>query len=350
LRFLLRWQHATPDTKVEGRRGLLALIEQLQGFDLSAGAGEQHVLPARMAEYKPEWLDALCMSGDVAWGRLGIEDFAERTTITSRATPIALLLRNDLPWLMEAARGDLAVGEPAEGATKLVLDELRRRGALFHNELAAVAGSSADVEEALWDGVARGLITADGFGAIRSLLRSRQLKGSSAAPAAVPRRRLRRGATGRVAADGRWCLLPTSAPTGTNDTDELAEAVAEQLLARWGVVFRDLVQRETLALPWRDVIYALRRLEARGTIRGGRFVTGFTGEQYALPQAVEQLRRIRKIERTGEVIRLSGADPLNLVGVIVPGTRVPAVRTAVVEYTDGLAQADAATELAGAVV
>lgn len=342
MRFLLRWQHATPDTRLEGRRGLCKLVEQLQGFELSAGAWEQHVFAARMADYRAEWLDALCMSGDIAWGRLGTRHTSDEepvTTRTSRATPIAVVLRNDLHWLLQAARGDdHHPTVPSEGATAAVLDELRRRGALFHNELATVVGSSEAVEDALWDGVARGLITADGFGAIRSLLRARQLKA-----VVQPRRRLRRGATGRVGADGRWCLLPQASEV--DDVDELAEAVAEQLLARWGVVFRDLVARESLGgLPWRDVLYALRRMEARGTARGGRFVTGFTGEQYALPDAVDALRRVRKLERTGQVVTLSGADPLNLVGVIVPGRRVPAIRTAVVQYVDGLAEPSPAAE------
>lgn len=348
LRFLLRWQHATPDTRLEGRRGLLKLLEQLQGFELSAGAWEQHVLRTRIADYQPAWLDSLCMSGDVAWGRLGIRPSAVATTAegdadewvrttTSRATPVALLLRNDLPWLLQAARGDAAPAEPADGPTRAVLDELRRRGALFHNELATALESTAAVEDALWDGVARGLITADGFGAIRSLLQARAARAAAGPP--VARRRLRRGATGRVAADGRWCLLPAAAPV--DGVDDLAEAVAEQLLARWGVVFRDLVVRETLAVPWREIVYALRRMEQRGTVRGGRFVTGFTGEQYALPDAVDALRRVRKLERTNEVVTLCGADPLNLVGVIVPGARVPAIRTATVTYVDGAAVASA---------
>jgi ATP-dependent Lhr-like helicase len=162
------------------------------------------------------------------------------------------------------------------------------------------------------------------------LLKARQLK----AVLPQPRRRLRRGASGRIGADGRWCLLPDAGDV--DDIDELAEAVAEQLLARWGVVFRDLVGRESLGIPWREVLYALRRMEARGTARGGRFVTGFTGEQYALPEAVDALRRVRKLERSGERIALSGADPLNLVGVIVPGRRVPAIRTATVVYVDGI--------------
>lgn len=333
IRFLLRWQHATPDTRLEGRRGLLKAIEQLQGFELSAGAWEQHLLPARVAGYRSEWLDSLCMSGDVAWGRLGIRtgttaDDEWAATKTSRATPVTVALRNDLPWLLQAARGDHRADEPADGPTRRVLDELRRRGALFHTELAGALGSVQAVEGALWDGVARGLITADGFGAIRSLLHSRQK-----ATFPVPRRRLRRGASGRTGADGRWCLLPNAEPV--DDADELAEAAAEQLLARWGVVFRDLMFRETLAVAWRDVLYALRRMEARGTVRGGRFVTGFSGEQYALPEAVDALRRVRKLDRTGETVTLCGADPLNVAGVLAPGPRVPAVRTTSVTYVDG---------------
>jgi ATP-dependent Lhr-like helicase len=140
---------------------------------------------------------------------------------------------------------------------------------------------------------------------------------------------------GVVGAEGRWAILPPAALE--EDRESLAEHAAEQLLARWGVVFRDLLVRENLGLPWRDVVWALRRMEARGTVRGGRFVTGFTGEQYALPHAVDALRRVRKLERSGEIVRLSGVDPLNLIGTIVPGSRVPAVRTQTVVYRDGAA-------------
>ena len=180
--------------------------------------------------------------------------------------------------------------------------------------------------------MARGLLTADGFAAVRSLLAGRQV--SSGRPY-LARRGLRRGSTGPASAGGgRWSLLPGAGVI--DDRDGLAEAVAEQLLARWGVVFRDVIARETLALPWRDIIWALRRMEARGTVRGGRFVTGFTGEQYALPEAVDQLRAVRRAPRDGEVVHLSAADPLNLVGIITPGPRVPALRTNTVTYTDGL--------------
>src|SRR5439155_1249067 len=183
-------------------------------------------------------------------------------------------------------------------------------------------------EEALWDCVARGLVTADGFRAVRSLLRRRS-------HARVPERRLRRGRTGLTGGSaGRWSLLPDAMAEG--DPDELAEAVAEQLAARWGVVFRDLVVRENLAVPWRDVLWAFRRMEARGTIRGGRFVTGFSGEQFALAEAVDALRAVRRQERAGETVSISAADPLNLVGIVLPGPRVPALGVTTVTYVDGI--------------
>jgi ATP-dependent Lhr-like helicase len=212
-----------------------------------------------------------------------------------------------------------------------VLDALGQRGALFVTELSsATRRLPTEIENALWDAVARGLVTADGFGAVRALLAGRQ----QPVRRHQARRGLRRGASGRTAGEGRWSLLPPA--EAIDDRDALAEAVAEQLLARWGVVFRDLLARETLAVPWRDVLWAFRRMEARGTIRGGRFVTGFSGEQYALPEAVEQLRAVRRRERTGETVRISATDPLNLVGIITPGPRVTAVRTNTVAYVDGL--------------
>jgi ATP-dependent Lhr-like helicase len=338
VRFLLRWQHVAPGSQRQGRAGLVTIVEQLQGFELPAGTWEQAVLPARLSGYRPEWLDHLCHSGELAWGRLRVRDEASDDgvvrsgTITSRATPVTLLLRSDLQWLLPAARGAAEPAEPAAGATRDVLDALRQRGALFLSELAGAAGRlPAEVENALWDGVARGLVTADGFAAIRALLAGRQSPSHRQWQA---RRGLRRGATGHAASGGRWSLLPRA---GTiDDRDALAEAVAEQLLARWGVILRELACRETLALPWRDVLWALRRMEARGTARGGRFVTGFAGEQYALPDAVDQLRAIRRSPRTGEIVQLSATDPLNLVGILTPGPRIPAVRTNTVTYIDGL--------------
>ncbi len=361
MRFLLRWQHVTPDTKREGRFGVLAVIEQLQGFELATGAWERHVLAARVDGYRREWLDELCISGQVCWGRLSIRDLqsravpgspvaglagqapavarrpAEQTPAVarraapSRATPITIALRGDLPWLLAAARGDQEPALPEPGRALDVLDALRQQGALFRHDLAGATGlSPADVDAALWDGVARGLVTADGFRAIRSLLRRGDRQPF------VPRRGLRRGAgAGAVptGSAGRWSLLPN--PIAGADRDELAEAVAEQLAARWGVVFRDLAIRESLAVSWREVLWAFRRMEARGTIRGGRFVTGFSGEQYAHPDAIDVLRAVRKQPRSGEVVRLSAADPLNLTGIVLPGPRIPAIGSNTVTYLDG---------------
>jgi ATP-dependent helicase Lhr and Lhr-like helicase len=363
VRFLLRWQHVAAGTRREGRAGALAVVEQLQGYELAAAAWERPVLAARVDGYRVEWLDDLCLSGDVTWSRLSVrgggapaggapadgaaadggelvEAAAWSGMSPSRATPITLAVREDLPWLLQAARGDRAPQEPGPGPTRDVLDALRRHGALFPADLAAVTGRSAlEVEEALWDAVARGLVTADGFEAVRSLLYRR-------AAARLPHHpRLRRAGSRRVArVAGRWSLVPAAA--ATEDADELAEAVAEQLLARWGVVFRDLLARETFTVPWREVLWALRRLEARGLIRGGRFVNGFSGEQYAAPEAVEELRAVRRLRLAGEAVTLSAADPLNLVGIVLPGPRVPAVGGTTVTYVDGLPEPAAAAATA----
>ena len=335
MRFLLRWQHVTADTRREGSRGVLAVVEQLQGFELAAGAWEKAVFPARVTGYRREWLDEVCLDGGVAWGRLSVrgdpDELPRRAGAPSRATPVTLTIRDDLPWLLRAARGDLRPAEPGPGSTCDVLGALRERGALFPPDLETLTGRlPAEVEEALWDGVARGLITADGFRAVRSLFARR------AAQNAPGRHRLRRGSQLSSRTAGRWSLLPE--PAAGCDPDDLAEAVAEQLAARWGVVFRDLMARENLTVPWREVLWALRRMEARGTICGGRFVTGFSGEQFAHPDAMAMLRDIRKRPRTGETILLSAADPLNLTGIVLPGPRIPALQTNTVSYTDGVVE------------
>jgi ATP-dependent helicase Lhr and Lhr-like helicase len=332
IRFLLRWQHVTADTRREGSRGVLAVVEQLQGFELAAGAWEKAVFPARVTGYRREWLDEVCLDGGVAWGRLSVRGEADepprRAGAPSRATPVTLTIRDDLPWLLRAARGEHRPAEPGPGSTSDVLDALRQRGALFPPDLESLTGRlPSEVEEALWDGVARGLVTADGFRAVRTLFARRAMQN------APGRRRLRRGSQLSSRTAGRWSLLPE--PPADCDPDDLAEAVAEQLAARWGVVFRDLLARENLAVPWREVLWALRRMEARGTICGGRFVRGFSGEQFAHPDAVGMLREIRKRPRTGETVALSAADPLNLAGIVLPGPRVPAVATNTVTYVDG---------------
>jgi ATP-dependent Lhr-like helicase len=344
IRFLLRWQHVTADTRREGSRGVLAVVEQLQGFELAAGAWEKAVFPARVTGYRREWLDEVCLDGGVAWGRLSVRGEADepprRAGAPSRATPVTLTIRDDLPWLLRAARGEHRPAEPGPGSTSDVLDALRQRGALFPPDLESLTGRlPSEVEEALWDGVARGLVTADGFRAVRTLFARRAMQN------APGRRRLRRGSQLSSRTAGRWSLLPE--PPADCDPDDLAEAVAEQLAARWGVVFRDLLARENLAVPWREVLWALRRMEARGTICGGRFVHGFSGEQFAHPDAVGMLREIRKRPRTGETVALSAADPLNLAGIVLPGPRIPAVATNTVTYVDGALEDQGAVDSVG---
>jgi ATP-dependent Lhr-like helicase len=348
VRFLLRWQHVASGTRREGSRGVLAVVEQLQGFELAAGAWEKSVLSARVTGYQREWLDGLCLSGEISWGRLSLraleaEEPARERPVSSgrglspsRATPITLTIREDLPWLLRAARGEREPLWPGPGRTADVLEALASHGALFPPDLAVHTGRlPSEIEEALWEGVARGLVTADGFRAVRALLARNLLNSASTAQA---RRGLRRAGQHTTRTGGRWSLLPPAAPG--SDPDELAEAVAEQLAARWGVVFRDLLVRENIAVPWREVLWAFRRLEARGTIRGGRFVSGFSGEQFAHPDAVDVLRQVRKQPRAGETVRLCAVDPLNLVGIVLPGSRIPAVATNSVTYVDGAVPAE----------
>jgi ATP-dependent Lhr-like helicase len=301
--FLQAWWHAAPATQLHRRAGLAEVIEQLQGFEFPAGEWER-ILAERVESYRPEWLDELCLSGEVAWSRLSILEpaadgespAAPSVKTPSRRTPITFMLRHDLPWLLQAYRGSVAPAEPTDGCGREVLDTLRRRGALFHSELQANTNRlPTDIEEGLWDGVARGLITADGFNAVRSLLHARPRFARRQRPYPRPGSRGRRG-TWRQGVEGRWTLLPAAEPI--EDVEELAEAVAWQLLLRWGVVFRDVYLKERLAVPWREILWALRRLEARGQIRGGRFVTGVTGEQFADETTIPQLRRHRSRTRS----------------------------------------------------
>jgi ATP-dependent Lhr-like helicase len=332
MRFLLRWQHVAPGTQLSGEAGLVSVIEQLEGFEAAAACWERDVFARRLRHYDPTWLDRLCHDGEVAWLRLTPRpgtDATGRAGSPSKATPIAVVFRSDLPWLLDAARSGSPTAGPSLGATAEVAEVLRDRGASFASELAAATRRLPDdVERGLWDGVARGLVMCDGFGAIRGRVGSTRSRPR-------PRRmsRLPRTVAAPRGAAGRWSLVPPA--SNEVDRDELAEAVAEQLLNRWGVVFRDLAAADSLRLAWREVQWALRRLEDRGLVRGGRFVTGF-GEQYALPAAADQLSHVRKAARTGERVVLNATDPLNLVGVVVPGETVPAVRTNRVVYVDGL--------------
>ncbi len=329
MRFLLRWQHVAPGTQLRGSDGLFAVLDQLQGYEAAAAIWEPQLLKKRLADYSPTWLDSLCHSGEVAWCRLSPRPGNGHQSAwgPSKATPIAVVMREDLPWLLAATRADGEPGPDASPATAEVVEVLGRRGASFSKDIEHATGRlGEDVARALWDGVARGLLMCDGFGAIRSRLAPRHTR---ALPSA---RRFRQRRNPGVA--GRWSLVP--APDRSQGKEELAERLALQLLARWGVLVRDLVATEKFGLPWRELQWALRRLEDRGIIRGGHFVAGFSGEQFALPEAVQELTSTQKRPKDGKAVTISAADPLNLVGRVVAGESVPALHTRTVTFIDGL--------------
>jgi ATP-dependent Lhr-like helicase len=494
MRFLCRWQHAAPAGRLHGVDGTLQVIRQLQGYEIPAAAWEAEILPRRVAGYKPDLLDRLCLSGEVVWGRLsphpafgpppqendsrnpvpgvrrrgaaalpggsvaaknGESDGESPTETTrrrrvrpTRAAPISLFLREDAPYLLaeaKAAAEDPALGgrwmsradgrasgavaprnggllatppHAAERGThrrgddspraenmtgngsslesslthpaREVLAALQSRGASFFADLVrATRRLPSEVEDGLWELVAAGLVTADGFENLRALVDPKRRRGEGRGRTARPRHaagrwallaevlgsdqsaagdtaegdRFSRAVGSQEAADSQQArtavTVPARAHSSLENNEELdplleenieeaevhpaakppatpVEAFARQVLARWGVVFRDILQRETLAPPWRDLLLVLRRMEARGEIRGGRFVEAFRGEQFALPEAVEALRAVRRAEPAGEEIAISAADPLNLAGIILPGPRLSAAAGVTVRLRDGV--------------
>ncbi len=308
--FLQTWQHVAPGTQLHGADGTLHVIRQLQGYEIPAAAWEMEILARRIAKYDPDFLDELCFSGEVMWARVSphpalVENRRVRPT---RIAPITLFLREDAGWLMSpgAASDSPALSHAAQD----VLLGLERNGASFFVDLPRQTHRLAsEVEDGLWELLAAGLVTADGFDNLRALIDPKRRKGEGRGREKRPRH-----------AAGRWALLRHDA-TPMN-RDERVEHFARQLLIRWGVLLRDLLVRETLAPPWRDLLPVLRRMEARGEIRGGRFVSGFTGEQYARPEALELLRMIRRQPEKHPAVAVSGADPLNLAGIVLPGPRV----------------------------
>jgi len=343
MRFLFQWQHVSTGSRLHGEAGLLDIIAQLAGFEAAASAWEPHLLRARLAKYEPELLDRLCLSGAVSWGRLSphprlaqVGDLERRRIIPTSVAPISFFPREESEWLRDVFHDDAASQGPDPYARlSHVAQDLRRtlheRGASFFADLVRMTNHlQTEVEEGLWELVAAGLVTADGFDNLRALMDPRRRR-------AEGRERTRRP---RHAA-GRWALLRTTTshqPSTPTIQHSFVEPVARQLLRRYGVVFRDLLARESLVQSWRDLLVQYRRMELQGEIRGGRFVSGFTGEQFALPEAIESLRAARKRNESGAVsheIKLSASDPLNLAGVILPGPRVPAVPSNFVVFRDG---------------
>ena len=309
--FLARWQHIASGSQLHGADGVLQIVRQLQGFEIPASAWESEVLRRRVAEYTPENLDELCLSGEVVWARLSphaaLSD-PERRVRPTRIAPISFFLREDADWLIDPAFGQTQPASLSHPARE-VYEALSGRGASFFGDLVrATHRLPSEVEDALWELTAAGLVTADGFENLRALIDPKRRRGEGRGSMRRPRH-----------AAGRWALLARVASPPA--ADERTHRHAEQLLLRWGVLFRDLLARETAAPPWRDLLPVLRRMEARGEIRGGRFVAGFTGEQFARPEAIDLLRAVRRSEAHGTV-EVAPADPLNLVGIILPGARV----------------------------
>ena len=381
VRFLFEWQRVKPDDRREGDESLAAVVAELEGFAAPAAAWEAEILPARIVGFTPDMLDRLCLAGRASWARPAppVRETPGRSFGPIRSTPIALFSRQGRRqaslWLAPAAvaasaataatDGELPAGPrpfsdstapegseaedrnaggtgglatlssgsnedvvphggdvapaPLSTGARVILAYLEARGASFFDDILAETGANGlDAAAALGELIAQGRVTADGFAGLRAFT------GASA-------RRLR-----AVAEAGRWSCVARRAADAGDVGEDAVEAVARTLLRRYGVVFKPLLARESIAVPWRDLLREFRRLEARGEIRGGRFVAGFTGEQYALPEAVETLRRVRRAPVDGAIVTLSAADPLNLTGVVCLGERVSATASTRIAFRDGV--------------
>jgi ATP-dependent Lhr-like helicase len=312
MRFLMTWLHVEPGSRLSGSEGLRAVLTQLDGVELPARAWERDVLAARVEHYEPAMLDLLCLTGEVAWARL-----SSGPTQVVGATPVAMFLREhaDVWTALSSRPNPLPEGDTTDPRAARVLEHLRTRGASFAQEIAAACNLDEDeVRSALGELVAAGLVSSDGFAGLRSII----------------------GTAGRVHSAGRWFTVRSQHDASPGSDPRAVETLAWTLLRRYGVIFRRLPAREAIAVPWRDLVRVYRRLEARGEIRGGRFVSGMSGEQFALPDAVERLREVRRTKPDDRLITLSAADPLNLTGIITPGDRIRAAAGNRVVYRNGV--------------
>jgi len=335
LRFLFEWQRVTADTRMEGPQAIDQIVAQLEGFEAPAGAWESEILPVRLAGYKPAWLDRRCLAGHLTWARLRPRqprpDGSQGRAAPLRTTPITLLTRRRLPvWASISPAGEVAARPRAQA----VADHIAQHGASFFDDLQEGTGLlRSQLEEALAELVALGLVRSDSFAGLRALLVPSEQRKLSATG-----RRRRRTVDFGMEDAGRWALARQARSHRAGDRDgDAVEHVARTLLARYGVVFWRVLEREADWLPpWRDLIRVYRRLEGRGDIRGGRFVAGFAGEQFALPEAVAALRAMRRKPAGRSLISLSAADPLNLVGILTPGPKLAALSGNRLLYRDGL--------------
>jgi ATP-dependent Lhr-like helicase len=351
-RFLAAWQRVDDEHRAEGPEGVQAVLELLDGYDLPAAAWEPQVLALRVKDYDPHWLDQLCFTGRVGWGRLSPRQNQNgRPASPVRSSPISLFERENLAdWL------DLSGMPSTDNSpdTELVLETLSRKGALFFGELVKeTALLPSRVEQALGELSAQGWATSDSFEGLRALLMPQDKRASFT----DAERRRRHKTVTSVEFAGRWSLLrsisdslspsdeervrvrgstPATVETGIPDRELAIETFARILLRRYGIVFRRLLERESLRVSWFELGRVYRRLEARGEIRGGYFVSGVSGEQFALPEAIGLLRSIRKTAPKGELIAISGADPLNLAGILTPGPRISCITANRLLLRDGV--------------
>jgi ATP-dependent helicase Lhr and Lhr-like helicase len=318
MRFLFEWQHLAPSSRLTGLDGLRKVIGQLDGFELAADAWDAHVLPARVQDYDIAMLDLLCYGGEAAWARLTPPPAPAASALLPsrpvRATPVALFVRDH-------ARAWRALADDGRRRDPLISDlgqQVRgvlERGAQFVHEIAAAMGATvADAREALAELVWAGLVASDGFAGLRSTW--------------LP-------PSPRLAGGGRWSRLDADA-NHIVDREQLIEHYARALLQRYGIVCRRLLAREPFTVPWRDLLRVYRRLEARGDVRGGRFVAGVAGEQFALPEAVALAREVRRRRPGGELVTISAVDPLNLCGILDGGERIPSIASALITFRDGV--------------
>jgi ATP-dependent Lhr-like helicase len=326
MRFLFAWQHLGEANQLRGLDGLRAVIAQLDGLDLPARAWERDVLPARLERYESSFLDTLCLTGEVGWARLSVGP----TQIVG-ATPIALFLRAHAEqWFVLRASSDAVEREPQPARTGVseaaqrIRNHLVARGASFAQELLVPCDlTDAECRDALGELVAEGLVTSDGFAGLRAIA------GSTSA------RRTNGASAGRWSAIGVRLKADTSMKADTTREDAV-HTLAWTLLSRYGVVFRRLLARESTAVTWRELLRVYRTLEARGDIRGGRFVSGMSGEQYALPDAVDRLREVRRSSADETFISITAADPLNLTGIVTAGDRIRAAAGNRIVYRNGV--------------
>ncbi len=332
-RFLLSWQRADAEHRAEGPAGVNMVLELLDGLELAAGAWEPEVLALRVKDYEPQWLDQLCLTGRIGWGRLSPpQNQASRALSPLRSTPIAVFDRHNFSAWLELS------GPPANGDfppdTELVLKTLSQSGAMFFMELVrATRLLPSRVGQALGELAARGWATADSFEGLRALL----VPPDKRAPFADLQRKRHHKVVTSIEFAGRWALLRKPAEeSAAPGSDEAVETFARVLLRRYGVVFRRLLERESLAVSWYELGRVYRRLEARGEIRGGHFVNGVSGEQFALPEAIGLLRATRKAASAGQLTVINAADPLNLLGILTPGPRVTSIAANRILLRDGL--------------